>query len=223
MAQFDDIDYSYLGVDDLKGDRQVRVSNVARRKVHYVLPELNNTTRTFAPATPGANLDTKLVTFHELYLLHNSPGGQKVIFENLQIKDNDVRIALGLPTDPEFDYSIEDIKKIMNSGTKEEILDALDFGPAYIAQWMKGALVTENVKLDYDKIKFFETLFRMSLDNLKSNFEWAKEDPQIGREYRAMETNNEAVTRQRRAGANSVGDVETAAQERTRRVAPPNN
>lgn len=206
MAAFDDIDYSYLGVEDLKGDRPVRVTNVARRKVNYVLPELNGTTRNFAPAPVSGKPEAKVITFHELYLLHNSPGGAKLIYENLQIKDNDVRIALDLPTDPEFDYSIEDIKKLMVEGTKEQILDALDFGPFYIAQWMKSTLVTEAVKIDYDKIKFFESLFRMKLDNLRENFEWAKEDPQIGREYRAMQAGEAQAGRQRRAGSASAED-----------------
>lgn len=201
MSAFDDIDYSYLGVADLTGDYPVRVVNVARRKVNYVLPELNNTTRNFAPAPFSGKPEVKVITFHELYLLHNSPGGAKLIYENLQIKDNKVRVALNLPTDPEFDYSIEDIKKLMVDGTKEQILDALDFGPFYIAQWMKSTLVTEKVAISYDKIKFFETLFRMNLDNLRDNFEWAKEDPQIGREYRAMQAGEASSGRQRRAGA----------------------
>lgn len=203
MAAFDDIDYSYLGVEGLKGDYPVRVANVARRKVSYVLPELNGTTRNFAPAPLSGKPEIKIVTFHELYLLHNSPGGAKLIYENLQIKDNDVRTALDLPTDPEFDYSIDDIRKLMVDGTKEEILDALDFGPFYIAQWMKNSLATETVNISYDKIKFFESLFRMNLQNLRDNFEWAKEDPQIGREYRAMQQGEEGAGRQRRAGAST--------------------
>lgn len=203
MAQFDDIDYSYLGVEGLKGDRPVRVTNVARRKVSYVLPELNDMRRDFPPAPISGRTEPKVITFHELYLLQNSPGGAKLIFENLQIRDNDVRVALDLPTDPEFDYDLADIEKLMVEGTKEQILDALDFGPFYIAQWMKNALVTKNLSINYDKVKFFETLFRMKLDNVKENFEWAKEDPQIGREYRAMEKVNEGAGRQRRAGTST--------------------
>lgn len=219
MAAFDDIDYSYLGVEGLRGDRPVRVSNVARRRVSYVLPELNNTTRSFPAAPSSGRTEVKVITFHELYLLANSPGGAKLIHENLQIKDNEVRKALDLPTDPEFDYTVEDVRRIMVNGSKEEILDALDFGPVYIAQWMKSELATGDVKIGYDKIKLFEGLFRINLNNLRENFEFAATDPQIGAEYKAMKGVVSDSGRQRRAGqAEDTPSVEPANPGRQRRA-----
>lgn len=204
MAAFDDIDYGYLGVEGLKGDRPVRVSNLGRRKVSYVLPELNNTTRTFNPADNGY-VDSKVLTFHELYLLYNTPGGPQLIFDNLQIKDNDVRAALNLPTDPEYDYSVEDIKKLIEDGTKEEILDALDFGPFYLAQWMKSVIVAEGLN-DYSKRKFFEGLFRMDLDNAQDNLEWATGDSIVGDLYSKMKVQDGGMRRRRASGDGIAGE-----------------
>lgn len=216
MASYRDVDYSYLGVEGLHGDYMVRVSNLSRKRVVYSVPELN-LYRDFRPAD-GNTIDTKALSFHELYLLANSPGGEKLIWDNLQIKDNDVRKALNLPEDPEFDYSIEDIKKLVVEGTEEEILDALDFGPFFVASQIKNILITDTPSIGYDKIRFFEGLFRMNLQVLKDNFEWSKGDPLVGAQYKAMDKkNNATTTRQRRAGATAQPEI-TEAPVRQRRA-----
>lgn len=216
MASYKDVDYSYLGVDGLHGDYMVRVSNLSRKRVVYTIPELN-LYRDFRPAQ-GNQIDTKTISFHELYLLSNSPGGEKLIWDNLQIKDNDVRKALGLPEDPEFDYSIEDIKKLVVDGTEEEILDALDFGPFFIASQIKGLLITDTPPISYDKIRFFEGLFRMNLQVLKDNFEWSKTDPQVGAQYRAMDAKEQQNGRTRRAV--TAKEAAKAPAVRQRRATP---
>ncbi len=215
MASYKDVDYSYLGVEGLHGDYMVRVSNLSRKRIMYTLPELN-LARDFR-AADGSTVDTKTVSFHELYLLNNSPGGPKLIWDNLQIRDNDVRHALGLPEDPEFDYTYKEIKELIETGTEEEILDALDFGPFFIASQMKAILVTETPKIDYNKIRFFEGLFRTKIETLKDNFDWSKGDEVVGDVYKAMDKSKPAVgraSRQRRAGA--PGAVEQTEQPATR-------
>jgi len=199
MGSFNDIDYSYLGVEELNGAYPVKVSNVSPQVISYVLPELNGTTRTFAPAT-SRTMDTKSIQFHELYTLFQSPGGQQLIYDHLQIKDNQVRKALNLPTDPEFDYSYEDIKKLVQEGTEEEILDALEFGPFFIAQWMKNIVVTEGLN-DYNKRKFFGGLFNMSVDEAQDAFEWSQGDPIVGAQYKQMSSKTSQGGRERRVGA----------------------
>lgn len=199
MSAFSDIDYSYLGVPGLTGDRPVRVTNLGRQRVYYTLPELNGLHRTFQPVERGI-ADTKVVTFHELYTLNNSPGGPQLIFDNLQIKDNDVRKALDLPEDPEFDYSVEEIKELIEKGTEDEILDALEFGPYYLAQWMKEVIITEGLN-DFEKRKFFEGLFNFNLTAAQENFNWSKEDPIVGSIYQAMDPNTKE--RERRASSPS--------------------
>lgn len=199
LGSFKDIDYSYLGVDSLDGSYPVKVSNISPQIVSYVLSELNGTTRTFEAATHN-RVETKTIQFHELYTLFQSAGGQQLIYDHLQIKDNMVRTALGLPTEPEFDYSYEDIEKLVQEGSKEEILDALEFGPYYIAQWMKNIIVTKGLN-DYNKRKFFGDLFNMSVDVAQDNFEWAKGDPTVGSRYAAMGAQADAMARTRRSGA----------------------
>lgn len=217
MAAFGDIDYSYLGVEGLTGDRPVRVSNLGRRKISYTLPELNNLHRTFNPAENGY-IDTKVLTFHEIYMLNNIQGGPQIIFDNLQIKDNEVREALDLPTDPEFDYDVDKVRKLVQEGTQDEILDALDFGPFYIAQWMKTIIVSEGLN-DYSKRKFFEGLFRMDLDNAQDNLEWATKDSRVGADYaRISGAQQDAPIRQRRARSFAETELDEQVPRRRRRA-----
>lgn len=186
MANYSDINYDYLGVEGLTGGHMVRVTNLTRKRVIYHLPELN-IHREFQPATSRTQ-DTKTLSFHELYTLKNTPGGEKIIWDNLQIQDNDARVALELPTDPEYDFSIEDIRKLVEEGTQDEILDALEFGPFFIASQIKTYLVTGQPKISYDKVRLFEGLFRMDLGAIRENFEWNKQDEQNGAEFRALDT-----------------------------------
>lgn len=217
MASFRDTDYSYLGVDGLHGDSMARVTNHSRKRIVYTVPELN-ITRTFLPAD-GVRLDSKLITFHEMYMLKNSPGGEKLVWDNLHIADNNFRKALGLPEDPEFDYTIEDIRKLTVDGTEDEILDALEFGPFFIASQIKNILVTESPKISYDKVKFFENLFRMNLSVIRENFNWAKEDERIGSDYQAMDkTKGTSGGRVRRSSQVQTETEEAPATARTRRT-----
>lgn len=201
MANFNDVNYEYLGIEGLTGGYMSRVTNLSNNRVLYVLPELN-ITREFQGAT-AREQDTKTISFHELYTLKNSPGGEQLIWDNLQIKDNAVRQALGLPSDPEFSYSIDDIRKLVVEGSEDEILDALEFGPYFIATQIKNYLVTEEPKIDYGKIRLFEGLFHMQLQTLRDNFEWAKLDENVGTQYKAMDTSENTARGERRANGSS--------------------
>jgi len=212
MASYSDIDYGFLGVgEDLTGATPVRVANLSPHVVEYVLTD-PAVRRTFTPATP-TQVDLKTIQFHELYTLYNSPGGPRLVYDHLQIQDNRIREALGLPTDPEFGFSYNDIKKLVQEGTEEEILDAIEFGPYYIPQWMKNIIVTEGLN-DYSKRKFFGTLFSMDLNSAQDNFEWAKGDPITGEKYKAMDSVKQPGARQRRTGNNGETTAEPAGRQR---------
>lgn len=194
MASYSDNDYGFLGIDGLKGDYMVKVTNLSPQVVDYVLPELN-LSRSFAAAT-NHTTDTKQIQFHELYTLYQSPGGPQLIFDHLQIKDNSVREALSLPADPEFDYSQDGIRKLISEGTELEIVDALDFGPFYLAQWMKNIIIVEGLN-DHSKRQFFSKLFHMNIDSAQDNFDWATQNSNVGSQYAAMKA-PESNTRSRR-------------------------
>lgn len=156
--------YDFLGTE-ITGAMEVKVWAVGAGKVHYQLED-PKVSRTFNPG------ELKVLTFHEIYQLANHPGGMFLLVNNLQVRDNKVRQALGLPMHPEYLYTEEDAKKLVIEGSREQILDALEFGPLGLASMMKHFAI---VHVDSsDKIQFFNKLFSMNILELRENLD--KED-----------------------------------------------
>lgn len=213
------IDYSYLGIEGLTGDRPTKVTNMSRTIVSYVIQELNGLRREFAPGS------SKTISMHELYTLWGSPGGEQLIYEALYIEDNDIKKALGLPTKeevPEFEWAREDALKVLSKGTEDEILDALEFGPFYIAEWFKEDII--KIK-NIDRRRFVGELFHLDVEKMEENLKWAAEDPnaQGYREILGLEDAS-GQGRQRRAKSSAVdtggslGNAPTVQQRRSRRA-----
>lgn len=174
------IDYSYLGVEGLEGNRIVKVTNMSRFQIGYSLPE-KNVTRSFGSNIYGRNPDSKMLTFDEIFTLWNSTGGEQLIYDALLIEDMEVRKALGLPYEEadvvELSYTREDIYNLLKNGTEDEILDALEFGPFYIAEWIKEDI--RNIDSS-SRRKFVGDIFNINVDNLEENLNWAAEDDKAG-------------------------------------------
>lgn len=161
--------YEFLGTE-VTGAMEVKVWAIGAGRVHYDLLD-PKVSRTFNPG------ELKILTFHEIYQLANHPGGMYLLVNNLQIRDNKVRQAIGLSVDAEYLYTEEDAKKLVIEGSKEQILDALEFGPLGLASMIKHFAVV-NVDSS-DKITFFNKLFTMDILNLRDSLE--KEDESQGK------------------------------------------
>ncbi len=171
--------YSLLA-EGLTGDKLIPVSNLSRRRVAYTLPELH-VDREWRQFEEGHKPDLKNIPFAELYALNNTPGGRQLIWDNLLIDDDPARKALELPlsdTTPEVAYTREEVRKILRDGTEDEILDMLDFGPYYIAEWAKE----EAINIDSSsRREFIGKVFRIDVNNVEANVKWAAEDSEAGR------------------------------------------
>ena len=197
------IDFSYL-VEVLKGDTMIPVSNMGRKRVAYIIEEIG-VTRDFRQFQEGQRPDTKNIPFGELYALSNMPGGMQLIWDNLKIDSNDARQALGLPLaedTPEVEYDRETVANIVQNGTEDEILDMLEFGPYYIAEWIKE----EAINVDSSKRRhFIGQVLQINIDALEENVKWAAGDEDAGRlQYqtiKGIKTNTAA----RSAGRRSTG------------------
>jgi hypothetical protein len=149
--------YSFLG-KDIKANLDVRVWSIGSGQVVYQLtdPPVNRVWR------PG---ELKIIPFHELYQLKNTPGGYNLLFHRLQIRDNKVREALELPLDPEYLYTEEDAKNLVLNGSNEQILDALEFGPTGLASMIKhNAVLYVN---SIEKMNFFNRVFSMNIQEIR--------------------------------------------------------
>lgn len=167
-------DYSFLGVEGLTGNRQVKVTNMGRAAVGYTIKELN-LRRDFRPNFDGQAPDSKIISFDELFRLNNIKGGPQLIYDNLLIEDNDVRYALGLPTideAPEYEYTRDEVFEILEKGDTDEILDMLEFGPYYIAQWVKEDIIN----IDSSKTRrFIGSLFDINIEQMEDLVRWSAE------------------------------------------------
>lgn len=151
--------YQDLFGEEITAAKQVKVWSIGAGKTAYALeePKVN---RSWMPG------ELKLITFHELYSLSNHPGGMYLLKNSLQIKESAVREALNLPTEPEYLYTEEDARKLVLSGDKDAILDALEFGPTGLASMIKHFAVVET--RDVDMIQWFNTLFQMNIQEIRA-------------------------------------------------------
>ena len=194
------IDYSFLGVEGLTGERAIRVWKRAKGKVVYSLDDPK------VYRVWNRNDEVKMITFHELYTLSNAPGGRGILQYFLLIKDQEVLQALDLPLDPEYQYTEEDCRKLILKGTKDQILDALEFGGYGVATLIKKA-ATE-VKIDStSRKKMINGIFGFDLDLIYDN-------------QKAINSGNgnKETTRKRRAEAITAGeeDKKEVAKKKTR-------
>ena len=116
-------------------DTLVKVVNKYSGTVGYKVPDLG-VQRDFYPG------EKKDITYDELEKLSFAPGGKAILSDYLEISDQSIYAQLmGVSPEPEYSYSREDIKKLMETGTLDQFLDCLDFAPASIKELIKDMAV----------------------------------------------------------------------------------
>ena len=103
-------------------DTKIKVINRCTGRVGYYIPELR-VDRQFAPK------ETKEISFGELEALSFIPGGMPILKNYLVVRNEEALKELGLEVQPEYYYTEEDIKRLLQTGTIDEFLDCLDFAP----------------------------------------------------------------------------------------------
>lgn len=118
----------------------VKITNRDSGRVGYSIPELGNLHRVFATG------ETKEVTMDELRKLSWLPGGARML-EKYFILDNEEAIKeLVSNVEPEYYYTEEDVKKLLLTGSLNELLDCLDFAPEGVINLVKKLAV--NLKIN---------------------------------------------------------------------------
>lgn len=112
-------------------DTMIKVRNRDNGTVLYKIPELNGLRRVFQPK------EVKEVSFNELKKLSYLPGGMALLKDSLVIQDDEAVAALLGEVEPEYNYTPEDIKKLLQEGTLDELLDCLDFAPEGVTDLVK--------------------------------------------------------------------------------------
>lgn len=106
------------------------VKNRSASVVVYSIPE-EGIRREFAPG------EEKIINREELDKLTYQAGGRELMANFLQIQNVQVREELGIHTEPEYDYSEEQIMDLILNGSQDAFLDCLDFAPTGIIDLIK--------------------------------------------------------------------------------------
>ena len=111
-------------------NKNCMVKNRGSAQVTYRIPELG-IRRSFAPG------ESKTVSYEELEKLTYRPGGMYMITNFLQIIDNDVLDSIGARVEPEYYMSERDVINLLENGSLDAFLDALDFAPVGVVDLIK--------------------------------------------------------------------------------------
>ena len=106
------------------------VTNRSASEVVYSIPE-DNIRREFQPN------ETKKIRHAELEKLSYQPGGDVLIADYLQIKNEEAITDLGIKTEPEYDMGPDDVINLIKNGSLDAWLDCLDFAPAGVIELVK--------------------------------------------------------------------------------------
>lgn len=172
----------------MKAEKYYLVTNRSAGPVGYALPEMGIKNRKFQPG------ETKKISGTELANLSYLPGGTVLMKDYLQIQDVEARTELIGRVEPEYNMSIEDVKKLIQFGSMDEWLDCLDFAPDGVIDIIK-ALSVELPLTDTNKMQAFKE---------KKNFDLA----------RAIKAKQEEKMEE--LAASGQGQIEAAPQRRTK-------
>ena len=115
---------------------KIKITNRSDCTVGYKIPE-KNLARYLAPN------ESRIVDKEELQRLIYQPGGQNLIDNYFQIEDLEAAKELSPWTanEPEYYYTQDTIKKLLTTGTIDELLDCLDFAPQGVIELVKHLAV----------------------------------------------------------------------------------
>lgn len=109
----------------------VKVTNRDNGHVGYLIPDLNNLRRDYAPG------ESKTVTFEEMKKLSYQPGGKKLINDFLLIDNEDAVAEILGNVEPEYYYTAEEVKKLLLEGSLDALKDCIDYSPEGVKDLIK--------------------------------------------------------------------------------------
>lgn len=118
----------------IKQDTMYNVKNRSSSVVVYRIPE-TNLRREFAPG------EVKKIPFGELEKLTYQEGGRELLENFLQIMENEVTSDLGVNRELEYNMSEQEIVALLQTGSLDAFLDALDFAPIGVIDLIKTLAV----------------------------------------------------------------------------------
>lgn len=162
----------------------IKVTNRFNGSIGYTIRDLNNLSRVFAPE------ETKEITMEELRKLSWETGGRTLINDYLIIQDEDaLQEILGNP-EPEYYYTEEDVKDLLENQSLDALKDCLDFAPRGTIDLVKKVAV----ELPLNDVAKRKAILEMTGFNVTSAIEIneeTKEEQPVNQGFRRLDTKTE--------------------------------
>lgn len=113
----------------------VKVTNRDNSYVGYLIPEMGNLRRKFAPQ------ETKELTMEEIRKLSWTDGGRILIKNHLILHNEEAIAEILSAVEPEYFYSEKEVEHLLRYGSAEQLMDALDFAPEGVISLIKDKAV----------------------------------------------------------------------------------
>ena len=173
----------------------IKVTNRDHGTVCYHIADLNNLTRVYT------SNETKEITMEELRKLSYTTGGAAILRDCLVIDNKEAVAELLGEVEPEYHYSIEDVKNILVNGSLDQLLDTLDFAPNGVLDLIKDLAV----KLEINDIQKREAILEKTGFNVTKAIEINHESAKV--EEEAPKTRRVAVEGEKTETAGPVRRV----------------
>ena len=121
----------------IEKDTLIKVKNRDSGTVGYTIPELGNLHRSFSKG------ETKEITMDELRKLSYISGGKILLQDYLIVQNQEaLKELLSDDVEPEYYYGEEEIKKLLLTGSNDQLLDCLEFAPEGVIGLVKDLAVS---------------------------------------------------------------------------------
>lgn len=150
----------------------IKIKNRGAATVIYSIPEIG-IRREFSPG------ETKEIPEKELQSLSYVPGGEEIITNFLQVKDEAALKEINVNVEPEYFYSEEKIKELLTEGSMDAFLDMLDFAPESVLELIKTYAVSLPLN-DSTKRELIKEKLHFDVDNALKIRKSIVEDDSMG-------------------------------------------
>lgn len=162
----------------------IKVTNRFNGSIGYTIRDLNNLSRVFAPG------ETKEITMEELRKLSWETGGRTLINDYLIIQDEDaLQEILGNP-EPEYYYTEEDVRDLLENQSLDALKDCLDFAPRGTIDLVKKIAVELPLN-DVAKRKAILDMTGFNVTSAVEINEETREEQPVNQGFRRLDIKNE--------------------------------
>lgn len=164
---------------------KIKIRNRSAGSVGYVIPDTNGYHRKFEAG------EVKELPFSEIQSLAFMPGGDYILQHYLVIDNIEARDEILGNVEIEYNYTKEDIEKLLKHGSMDQFLDCLDFAPAGVIDLIKQMAVSMKLN-DINKRKAIKDKFGFSVDNAVAANEETEDHAEVVAPTRRVSVSNEA-------------------------------